>query len=222
MVIVKPPYPSVPDLPGVPHLPRSPNFPVVVQSILGLIEGQIWQILNSGPIWGIVNANGQRVLDPDSIMAFAYRNESKIASFPVQDGAFASYNKVASPFETVVRVTKGGNVNDRQVFLDTLDMLSRTTDLYSVITPEVVYLNVNIAGYDYQRTAANGAYMIIADIRLVEIRRVAPQYTTVSQQTVNAQQPSAVPPQSQGRVQSAEPQVSILKQITNGLGRVLE
>lgn len=52
-IVPKAAYPNVPDLPGVPALPRSPNFPPVAASVLGLIEGTIWQALTAAPVWGI-------------------------------------------------------------------------------------------------------------------------------------------------------------------------
>src|SRR6185437_3575362 len=39
-----------------------------------------------------------------------------------------------------------------------------------VITPEVVYIGVNVERYDYRRSATNGLGLMIVDVGLLEIR----------------------------------------------------
>lgn len=212
--IPKPPFPNVPKLPGVPRLPRSPKFPPAVQALLGLAEGLLWKMITAKPAWGIFDLSGNLILHADSVLSFDFRNESRIAGFPIQDGAFAAYNKVASPFETSVRLTKGGKEIDRTGFLNAIERLAGSLDLVSVVTPEKTYINVNIVRYDYRRESNNGANLLIVDVMLTEIRQVAAQYSTVKA----AQQPSGAPPVNAGKVQPATTPQSVLKSIVKKLG----
>ena len=89
-----------------------------------------------------------------------------------------------------------------------------------VITPEAIYPNCNIVGYDYSREAGDGARMIKANIHLQEIREVEVQYTTTKTDT-------ASPTKDAGSVSttgasSSFDKTSILKKIKDkGLSGVL-
>ena len=108
------PFPNVPNLPGVPQIPRSSA--VTVNEVTALASDQIgsllWQSQQSPTVWGIYDAAGQVLLvTADSVVDFQARNEWQVASFPVQQGQFADYNKVKVPSEYMVRLTKGGSLN---------------------------------------------------------------------------------------------------------------
>jgi hypothetical protein len=125
-------------------------------------------------VWGIYDSDtNQPVLISDNTVSFGYKQEYKISDYPIQKGTFANYNKVELPFIATIRMSVGGSLLDRAKFLDELVTLGTSTQLFNVITPEHVYLNANIIDYDYQRTTINGAGMIVADIKLMEIRLTA-------------------------------------------------
>jgi hypothetical protein len=104
------PFPNVPNLPGVPPVPRSPALTPTEIATLGTdaISSVLWQSAQAPPQWGIFDTAGNQLVDPDSIIDFSNRNEWDVATFPVQQGTFASYNKVKAPSEYMVRMTKGG------------------------------------------------------------------------------------------------------------------
>lgn len=212
----KPAYPNVPKLPGVPQLPRSPNFPPVVQSVLGKVEGVIWAAINAGPVWGIFNAAGKPVVQPDSVYDLNYRGEYRISDFPVQAGTFASYNKVAMPYESGIRLTKGGTEKDRIEFLLDIEAALATVELFTIITPERSYLNANLYRMGFRREARNGAYLLVVDVLFREIRQVVTQYSTLT--TQNSQQASGVPIANTGRIQAAQPVQSVLRKIAGKVG----
>lgn len=219
------PFPNVPKLPGVPQLPRLPGF-TSVPPILGAAAavGALWRAIFVTPQWGIFkqvpepapDAEGiptvtvvsrlTPIITPDSIQDFSYRNEYDIADFFVQDGSFATYNKVAQPYETSVRMTKGGSKSDRAQFLQQIEDILATTDLYSILTPEKTYLNVNPYRFELTRRGAKGAYFLTeVDLFFKEIRSVTAQYTTTAPTTQNAQDPSAQPVQNDGTVNGDTP-----------------
>lgn len=215
-IIPKVDFPNVPDLPGVPRLPRSPRFPPLVQAVLGIVEGIIWDMLTDKPVWGIFDEDGAIVIQADSVLDFSYRGDARVSNFPVQDGTFASYNKVVNPYEAMIRLTKGGTEAERAEFLDTLEEIATGTDLYNVVTPERTYLSANVSMTGYRREANNGANLLIVDVMLTEIREVSPQYSKTEVQA--AAQPSGTPPVNSGKVQPVPPTTSILKSIAGKLG----
>lgn len=213
-IIPKLPFPNVPKLPGVPQLARSNLFPPGPPPILGLAIalGKLWQSIFAQPQWGIykpggdntINAGGifdpqaktadTLVVKPDSFGEFDYRNESSVSDFPVQDGGFASFNKVNNPFEITVRLYKGGSKQARKKFLDSIEAIIGTLDLYKIVTPEKTYLGVNVTRYELSRRGPRGAYFLTeVDLYFREIRIVKATYSTTATTTQNAQQPSAAP-----------------------------
>lgn len=221
-LIPKPPFPNVPKLPGVPQLPRSPIFPAapprVVSAVIAL--GRLWQALFTQPVWGIfkhereqpatedgietVTVVGERtpVVVPDSFLEFGYRNEFSVSDYPVQDGGFASYDKVANPYEAFVRMSKGGSQQDRKAFLDQIDAIVGTLDFYDIITPEKTYLKVNVLRHEISRRGNRGAFFFTeVDLYFREIREVVATYSTTAANTPNAKEPSAEPVSNVGTVQ---------------------
>lgn len=124
--------------------------------------------------WGIYLAGTNTpVIVPTSFVSFDYDKEYNISNYPVEQGSFSSYNKVTMPYYVNVRMCAAESAANRSDFLNTLDQIANSTDLYDVITPEKIYLNASITKYDYSRSASGGAGMIIADIKLIEIRTTA-------------------------------------------------
>jgi hypothetical protein len=217
------PFPNVPKLPGVPQLIRSPNFPAAPPRIVSAIVavGRLWQALFSQPKWAIykqqppqpsVDANGvetitvvadrKPVVVPDTFLAFNYRNESSLSSYPVQNGGFMNYDKVANPFESMVRMSKGGSDSERKKFIDSIDAIIDTLDLYDILTPEKTYLGVNVTRLEIAREGNRGAaFFSEVNLYFQEIREVTAVYSTTSTATENAKDPSARPVQNNGAIQ---------------------
>lgn len=220
----KPQFPNVPKLPGVPQLLRSSNFPAGPPPVLGqaLALGRLWQSLFTQTQWAIykhqkpttgepvkggvpeviVVAQRVPVVTPDSFIDFNYRSESLISDYPVQDGGFASYDKIASPFETSVRMSKGGTKQGRKAFLDQIDAILDTLDLYDIVTPEKTYLAVNVLRYEVARKGNRAAYFFSeVDLYFREIREVSATYSTTSLVIANPQDSSAASLQNAGTLQ---------------------
>lgn len=151
-----------------------------------------------------------------SFDTFDFRSESQVSEFPVEAGGFASYNKVQKPSEPVVTFSFEGSVKERKDFLAAIDKASKSTDLYSVVTPEATYINHNITGYGYPRESNHGANLIIVRLTLREIRQVASQYTQAAASPIVAPKaPSAASLLDAGKIQAAIPGVSTLKSLAD-------
>lgn len=198
------------------------------------INGRLWQSVSAAPTWGIYpagfkqniaqpnlidrllgsfsnplrpqpeeKANGRAIV-PDSIYAFDYRNEYRVSDFPVQQGAFASYNKVATPFDVTLRLVKASTLEGRAQFLTQVDAVLNKLDLYDVVTPERTYRNVNMTRAEITRRSSQGAYFLTeVDVFFRQVVQVAAQYSTTQAATRDAENPSARPSVSQGIVQPA-------------------
>ena len=172
-------YPSIPSLPGVPPVVRDPLAAVavvaapVIQSFLSLFS----------QTWGVFDENGVQVLEPDSFLGIEFINAYNISSYPVEKGSFANYNKVNNPFYATVKLAKGGTTEDRSAFLDALSEIAKSLDLYTIVTPEDTYSNVNLEQFDYYRETKDGAGIIIANCRFIEIREAQSEPSLKQAQT---------------------------------------
>ncbi|WP_374413297.1 phage baseplate protein [Novosphingobium colocasiae] len=168
-----PVYPDVPKSEGVPDVKRSADNPGTDQQAQ-MTSDEITVQGYGADEWGIYKANSHELaLDADSVISVGFDGEYRVADYPIEEGGFESYDKVALPYVARIVLTKGGKREDRSAFCRTLDSIRRDTELYSVVTPERVYLNCNVTRVSIDRSAEAGAGMIRAEIMLQEIRQEA-------------------------------------------------
>lgn len=139
-------------------------------------------------VWGIVDG-ADLAIAPDSIVAVEVKKEYNLPNYPMEDGAFQSYNKVKEPYDIKVKMSIGGNAAKLDAFLKTLDVLVASLKLYDVVTPDAMYVNANIHHYDFQRTATNGVGLLTVTVWAKEIR------TDIIVAFANVKVPDAVKPQ---------------------------
>lgn len=231
------PFPNVPDVPGVPSIPRSPNAPVAQTAILGLVQGLLWRVARSQTRWGVFDKSGKPLGDPSQFTGLAgaaldslglgvtlstgsvdYSKETKISDFPIEQGGFASYNKVETPASPVVTLHLSGSENNRRTFLDEIDKAVKSTDFYSVVTPEVTYANYSIERYNYTRRNTKGATLLTVELTLKEIREVSAQYSQIQA----PKDVGATPTVDTGKVQAKTPDTSTLKAAANKLSGLFQ
>ncbi|MCX8748207.1 phage baseplate protein [Snodgrassella alvi] len=132
-----------------------------------------------GNYWGIFNEYGIPILLADNVISLKYNNSSRIAQAPIEKGSFASYNKIANPYKATVQLSKGtGGTLMRGAFLGQIETLANSTLLFHILTPEYVYTNACIVGYDTAREASDGAQLIKVNLHLEEVREVTVKYDT--------------------------------------------
>jgi hypothetical protein len=229
-------FPNVPKAPGVPQLNRSNAFPSTVTPAIVGAAGifNLLRSFLSPPVWGIfrdksadeqeqsadidpetgeqveleivVAAKQEPVIVPDTFLTFGFRSEYAVSDAPTERGGFASYNKVANPYEIQMRLFKSGTVGERKAFLESIEKIVGDTNLYKIITPERTYLRVNLLRYEVMREEERGAYQLNAvDIFFREIRIVQAEYTNTATNTQAAQQPAATGVVNVGTVQATPP-----------------
>lgn len=183
---------SVPVVPGVPPVLGNIGAPEP-SLMMGDTAGAAASV--GPPQWGIFK-DGQAVITPDTVVSFDYRQDWLISDYPLEEGAFESYDKVNTPFDARVRMATGGSLEARQEFLNALEAISSTLDLYDVATPEKIYTSVNVGHVDYSRASTNGVGILNADIWLRQIR------VTATVQFTNTKSPGAASSQNGGTVQT--------------------
>ncbi len=184
-----------------------------VPNIFGPVNDYVEDFVNNfSSQWGILNSEGisftgfgaSLIGAVQSMYSLNYNKQMAVADFPVEQGGFASYNKVEMPANPIIVLNFMGNVSDREQFINAIDVATKSTDLYTIITPEITYVNYTIEKYNYSRSAARGKTLISIQLYLKEIRQVSQQNPNNSGGAINgSNNPTNSGSQSNGQVQSS-------------------
>lgn len=193
-------FPNVPNVPGVPSIARNPDFSADFGDLVSAVtSGNPLSIIESvtTPRWGIYLPDSmEKMIEPDSVLAFEYRGDARISDYPVEEGGFRSYNKVLQPFDIRMKMTcsgagllSGASVGlsgasagtTRETFIATLEAMKASLLTFNVVTPDFVYKSLNLVHFDYKRTNAEGVTLLTAEVFMREIMQtVEASYKTVS------------------------------------------
>lgn len=193
-------FPNVPDVPGVPALPRDPfaEIPLLVplvSDVLGLFIDLF------APRWGLFR-DGFPVIIADSVISFDFKRNAAVATFPIEQGGFESYDKVDLPFDLHFRFSMGGLDADRSELIESVEAAFNSLDLLDAVTPEKVYTGVNIVHYDYRRLSNNGVGLLIIDTWCTQIR------VNTAAAFSDTKSPNGTQTTDAGTVQTADPSSS--------------
>ncbi len=143
----------------------------IVEQLEGAIEGSLLGTSNDVSKWSINDSTGEAIIIPDSVVEFSYRGEQSISDAPMPNGSFASYNKVKSPFDIRIIMTCSGSESmSRTAFLQSLESMLQSVDLYDIVTPDSAYENCNMVHFDYSKRSDRGMVMIIAECGFRQVR----------------------------------------------------
>ena len=152
------------------------SLPALQQNSTQIVELTVQPSTASS--WGVYTLDNEPVFDIDSCVDFKFADQAKTSDFPVEEGGFASYNKVIEPFQPRVKLAVHGDVRISNL-LTQLYIIVRSTNVYNVYTPSFTYLNVTLDKYDYSRTAKDGQHFVQVELTLKQINQVSPSYSTV-------------------------------------------
>lgn len=130
-------------------------------------------------LWTLNTASGVPAVAFTSFLGFELRNESRVVSSQVEEGSFATYNKVETPLEVTVSLGLQGDDAELQAALDTLGALQAGTELVSLVTPTAEYRDLNLEGFDYRQRREDGLGALWVELSLVGVKQVTAQYTNV-------------------------------------------
>ena len=218
---------------GIPDLKSGITFKSITNSALGLVQGAFWQSLKgSQENWGLYTKptktgkiyrlgfkdSSQSVLNQlyslvslnsyqISVLSMNVGGASSASDFPVEEGSFATYNKVIRPETVRVSYAVSGSASDRALFLSEIRDAKNNNTLLDVYMPETVglYQNYTIVNYQMNRSADSGASIFYIDVDLIEVKEVSAKYIASSKKTPvkEPKKVQAKPKTNTGKVQAA-------------------
>ena len=196
---------------GIPNVPNFKGLNTAGTNAMISLGGAALINAVFGNYWGVFNEYGIPILLADNVMSLKYANSSRISQTPIEKGSFASYNKVSNPYKATVQLSKGsGGTLLRGAFLAQIETLANSTLKFHIITPEFVYTNACIIGYDTARQASEGAQLIKVNLHLEEIREVIVQYDTEE-----VKNPDDAEKKDGGEKQPEKPTDSVLRKVVD-------
>ena len=196
---------------GIPNVPNFKGLNTAGTNAMISLGGAALINAVFGNYWGVFNEYGIPILLADNVMSLKYANSSRISQAPIEKGSFASYNKVSNPYKATVQLSKGsGGTLLRGAFLAQIETLANSTLKFHIITPEFVYTNACIIGYDTARQASEGAQLIKVNLHLEEIREVIVQYDTEE-----VKKPDDAEKKDGGEKQPEKPTDSVLRKVVD-------
>jgi hypothetical protein len=103
----------------------------------------------------------------DSVGEVEYDREYDVSSYPQEQGAFESYNKVQIPYSAKISLLSS---QTRQQLLSTIEPIVASLQLVTIVMPEWGYANANLLRYNFRRTVKSGVTLIVVDVWCKEIR----------------------------------------------------
>lgn len=122
------------------------------------------------PRYGITNASGGPVIQPDSTIEVEVKADTEVNTHPVEQGRFSGYNRVQKSVYIRLLLACQGKSMTRALFLSTLKKLKEGTQIVTVSLPDDSYPNMTLKSYGYRKEAERGAVTIWADTEWVEER----------------------------------------------------
>lgn len=159
-------------------------------NILSGIASRLPKLNPPRPIYAIVNSETFEPLTvPDSWGEFAPRFESQTSDYPVEQGAFATYNKVRRPTAVAVTLVKTGSDVARFTWFAAIQQaeVQSPTTLYTLISPQGVYIDYTILSMAYEVRPDRGSNMLFLTIQFVQI----PQIPSSDDAKTNVQEPKS-------------------------------
>lgn len=189
------PFPDVPSSPGVPAVFRAATIPSISElASFGSVART--DLIFGPPRWGLYGADGQQMLVFETFLSIAFSEATQISSYSSEQGGFSAFNKVDAPFEATIKLAHAGDPASRNAVLSVLERIVGSTELYTVVTPEIVYPSANLVKYSYTRAEKNGSSLLVVDLTLLEVRQTAVLQSSATQD------PSGADQESNGQVQA--------------------
>ena len=130
-----------------------------------------------GSLYSISGEDGTPIIDFKTLLKAEYKCSGSVVSEPIEMNSFAAYNKTTDPREYSFSVALQAPNNDFSSAVSKLEELKKGTELFSFVTPYLVFNSLTLEGY----STAFETYtsMMVVDLECKEILQVEQGYTNV-------------------------------------------
>lgn len=156
--------------------------------------------------WTLLKDDGSEGINFTSLIEIDVRSAGEVCAFPVEEGSFASYNKVEEALSINIVLARSGDKEDQEETLKQLTEFKESTDLLALSMPTAFYDNLSLESFNYSKSYGQGVNYLIAELELKEIREVE----TASYTIASSKNPTSVSQSDLGKKETSDKQKSIL------------
>ena len=153
--------------------------------------------------WTIMSEGGGQLVQFTSMIDIDILNEGQALSYPVEEGAFMTYNKVQSPLDIRVTLAKMGLPFEFADILKTLDKYQEEALKLMIVTPSAFFDSMTLQSYGHRHEQRRNANMLTVDLHIVEVREVQSQTTSV--EVSSPKNPTSSGAKNAGKKQAQNP-----------------
>lgn len=134
-----------------------------------------------GSLYSISGEDGTPIIGFKTLLKAEYKSSGSVVSESIEMNSFAAYNKTTDPREYSFSVALQAPNNDFSSAVSKLEELKKGTELFSFVTPYLVFNSLTLEGY----STAFETYtsMMVVDLECKEILQVEQGYTNVDVQS---------------------------------------
>ena len=134
-----------------------------------------------GSLYSISGEDGTPIIGFKTLLKAEYKSSGSVVSESIEMNSFAAYNKTTEPREYSFSVALQAPNNDFSSAVSKLEELKKGTELFSFVTPYLVFSSLTLEGY----STAFETYtsMMVVDLECKEILQVEQGYTNVNVQS---------------------------------------
>lgn len=165
--------------------------------------------------WSVTDEEtGRTICKFDTFIGYRFSGNSSVPSMNIEEGSFASYNKINQPDNLTVTLACSGSPAELNSTLSDLERYSRSTKLVNIVLPFKTYLSMNITNVNHGRVEGESSRMLIVELSLQEISQQLARYTTDTKPLSSA---SIANPQDASTIDRGKQQVRDLSIIRSWL-----
>lgn len=129
--------------------------------------------------WLLANEAGETLIEIASFLSADIKKDGSSPSESIEEGSFASYNKVTSPIEIGLKVAFTGTDAELQSILDELLKLQEGTEKFSFVTPYQEFEGYTLSSFTYTFARENGRGALYMELTITQIKEVSMEYSNV-------------------------------------------
>lgn len=148
---------------------------VAVLNALALVASDIPSVNPPTPIYAVIASDTFIPLTiPSSWGEFSPRYETQVSDYPVEQGAFALYNKVRRPMTVRVTMIKTGSDLARFAWLAAIEQAEANNplQLYTLVSPQGVFVDYTLTGLSYDTRRDKGSNLLYLELQFTQVQQI--------------------------------------------------
>ena len=122
--------------------------------------------------WRLVSESGGDALEFSSMLAISIEAGGQALTCPIEQGAFATYNKLQSPLSISLELGFGGEAYAQHAALARLERMRSGLEKVALATPYEYYPSLTLVSFSHRREPGLANHALVVNMQLTEVREV--------------------------------------------------